>query len=913
MTLYLLVLLGSAVLAIPAVRLARGASAWILPLPMGFVFVSLIRRFGAVTEGNVAREVLARVEPLGVELALRLDGLGLLFSMLVSLIGAFVLVHAAGYFREKPGVLGRFAAYAYLFAASMVGLVLADDLVVMFIAWELTSVCSFLLIGLKHEDAKARSGAQRALIVTGLGGIALLVGVLLLAQAGGTTSISLLLDRGDLVRESALYLPSLGLIFLAAFTKSAQAPFHYWLPGAMAAPGPVSAFLHSATLVKAGVFLLLRLHPVLGFRPEWHVILGHAGAITLLLGAVLAFSQDDLKRMLAYTTTAGLGMLVLLLGIGTEPALRAALLFAGVHALYKAGLFLVVGYLDQRTGTRDVKVLAGLARTAPVAFLAVLLAALSMSGLPPLLGAIAKELVYEAKLGAPEAPRILAGVGTIGNALVISCALMVTCLPFLRRGEPPALRPVAGKRLLLGPLVLSITGLFLGIFHDTHAAPLIDAALGVVRGEPETPESLLDASPSIVSWLGKATLALGVVAFVLRRRILALFSGLAALGRRGPTVAHDRLLAGVFSLGEGIAKLAGLRVVRQSLLVGLCLFVAIGIFLAIEEARDWNLPDFSLEPVQGLLLLLVAGGVVATLRSRSSLGAVTALGISGFGVGMLFLVLGGPDLAMTQIAVETLAVLLLLAVLGKSTFEPTTRRWGREIRDVLLATAVGLTFMLLVWVAAPDGSLRPLARELAESSQPLGHGRNVVNVILVDFRALDTLGEIFVLAVAALGVSALLTGNRDDAGGEPDIPEPSSPGGSPILRAAARSITPLLALLSIFLFARGHHEPGGGFVGGLVAGAAALFHGLAFGIRSTRSRLVPARWIGAGLAVALLAGAIGLLRGEAFLEPAWLAGKVPAVGKLGTPLLFDAGVFLVVLGVSTQVLFDLLEGRGESR
>ncbi len=910
MILALAMLLASAVLAAPAVPRLRAVSAVFLPLPLLAVFGMLLARARGVLAGEGEREVLANIAPLSTDLALRLDGLGLLFALLVSGIGAAVLVHAAGYFSENPSTLGRFAALAYLFAAAMIGLVLADDLFTLFICWELTSVCSFLLIGLKHGETEARSGALRALLVTGAGGIALLVGILLLADVAGTTSISALVERGDEVRTSAAYLPILGLIALAAFTKSAQAPFHYWLPGAMAAPGPVSAFLHSATLVKAGVFLLARFHPVLGFRAEWHVLLGHVGAVTLLVGAVLAFAQDDLKRMLAYTTVAGLGTLVLLLGIGTEPALRAAMLFVAVHALYKASLFLVVGYLDKRTGTRDLTRLAGLAVHAPVAFAAAALAALSMSGLPPLLGAIAKELVYEAKLGAPEAPLALAAVGSAGNALVVGCAVLVGLYPFVRRGAPPALLSVPAVRLLLGPLVLAAVGLLFGVFHDTTAAPLIDAALAAAVGEPETAEFTLDASPAVVSWLGKATLLAGVLAVVFRRRLLAAGRRVATLASAGPTALHDRLLEALFGAGSAVANVFARGGVRQTLVWPLVLFVGIGAWLVVGGVAGWSLPDFTLDPYRALLLLLVVGGAAGAVRARSNLSAVTSLGIAGFGVGMVFLVLGGPDLAMTQIAVETLAVLLLLAVLGREPVEPEPRRSRAKLLGNALAVAVGATFTVLVWAAAPDGSLPPLATELAEKSVPEAYGRNVVNVILVDFRALDTMGEVFVLAIAALGVTALLRGASGEARGEPVLGFVGTFGRSPILRAAARSIVPLLALVAIVLFVRGHHEPGGGFVGGLVAAAATLLHAFAFGIGATRARFGPGRLVAVGLAVVLASGAIGLLAGGAFLEGTWLSGRFPAVGKLGTPLLFDAGVFLVVLGVSARVLFGLLEREG---
>ena len=907
----LVLLLTSALLAVPVVGRLRAASAAILPLPLLAAAGILLSRAPGVLAGEVGRETIGSLAPLDTVLALRLDGLGLLFGTLVCGIGALVLVYASGYFQGKPGVLGRFAAFAYLFAAAMLGLVLADDLVTLFISWELTSVASFLLIGLQHEDPKARAGAMRALVVTGGGGLALLVAVLLLAAVSGTTSIDELLTRGDAVRGSAAYLPILGLVALAAFTKSAQAPLHYWLPGAMAAPAPVSAFLHSATLVKAGVFLLARLHPVLGFRPEWNVLLGHAGALTLLVGAALAFGQQDLKRMLAYTTVAGLGTLVLLIGIGTEPALRAAMLFVAVHALYKASLFLVVGYLDKRTGTRDLSRLAGLATRTPVAFLAAALAALSMSGLPPLLGAIAKELVYEAKLGAPEAPRLLAAVGSAGSALVVACAVLAGLVPFLRRGPRLELRPVAGARLLLGPVVLAGLGLGLGLAHDSLAAPWIDAALAASVGEPQTAEYTLDASPGVVAWLGKATLAAGLLAVVFRRRLLAVGHRLGFLAAAGPTVLHDRALALLNDGGRGLTRIFTRGGVAQSVVWPLVGVAAVGAGLWVGGSAGWAAPDLTLEPVHGLLVLLVLVGALGAVAARSNPSAVASLGIAGFGVGMLFLLLGGPDLAMTQIAVETLAVLLLLSVLGRRPAEPAPParrvRWAGDA----LALAVGASLTGLVWAVAPDGSPPALAEDIAQRSVPEAYGRNVVNVILVDFRALDTMGEVFVLAIAALGVTALLRRSPRVTDAARSAEAGGALGHSPILLAAARSIVPLLALVSIVLLLRGHHEPGGGFVGGLVAAAATLLHALAFGVGTTRRRLSPDRLLAVGLAVVLASGILGMLSGGAFLEGLWLPGGFPAVGKLGTPLLFDAGVFLVVLGVSTLVLFELLEREGD--
>ncbi len=911
MTIILAILLASAVLAAPVIHRLKAFGATILAIPMMVVVGFLLNEMPDVLAGKIEREVFANLPLLSAEIAFRLDGLGLLFSLLVCVIGALVLIYAGGYFSDKPSVLARFSSFAYLFAAAMIGLVVADDLLTLFISWELTSVCSFLLIGLKHDDSNARSGAMRALLVTGAGGVALLVGLLLLADIAGTTSISTLLERGDDVRSSSAYLFVLGLIAFAAFTKSAQAPFHYWLPGAMAAPGPISAFLHSATLVKAGVFLLARLHPVLGFRPEWNVLLGHVGAITLIVGATLAFAQNDLKRMLAYTTLAGLGTLVLLLGIGTEPALKAALLFVTVHALYKASLFLIVGYLEKRTGTRDVTQLGGLLSRTPIAFVAAILAALSMSGLPPLLGAISKELVYEAKLGAPEAPILLTIVGSLGNALVICCAIMVGLSPFFRRHKPPQLRQVPAVRLLLGPLILAALGMLLGILHDTTAAPILDAALTSVVSEPVTVEFTLDASPQLVSWLGKLTILAGLLAFAFRLKLLQLLAPVKVLDRLGPTALHDYALNGILGTGSFLSNIFSRDGIRQSLIWPLLLVSAIGAVLLMSGTENWNFPELDLNPLRALLLLLVVAGALGTVCAKSTYTAVTALGITGFGVGMLFLVLGGPDLAKTQVAVETLAVLLLLLVLGRKPIQPEASRLPMRIGRILIAVTVGMTFTLLIWSAAPDGNLSQLASELAQKSVPEGYGRNVVNVTLVDFRALDTMGEVFVLAIAAIGVTLLLGGVTKKNSDSSSSASQKTLIRSPILRAAARTIVPLLGLISLVLLVRGHHEPGGGFVGGLVASAAVLLHSFAFGYKGAGARIISGKIIAIGLAVVLTSGAIGLLAGGTFLEGMWLSGKVPAVGKLGTPLLFDAGVYLVVLGVSTKVLFGLLEREGD--
>ncbi len=761
MFLALLLLFVAALFAIPACRrLGRGA-VWVLPLPFVGVAVLLGTRLPDALHEEGIRQSVPWVRGLSLDFALRLDGLSWLFAMLVAVIGALVLVHASGYFRGDSRLLGRFAALTSLFATAMLGLVLADDLFVLFVFWELTSICSFLLIGLKHEHQDARDGALRALLVTGGGGIAMLIGFVLLSQAADTSSISVLLQRGDLIRSSSLYVPALLLILAGAFTKSAQVPFHYWLPGAMAAPAPVSAYLHSATLVNAGVYLLARLHPALGVRPEWHWILGHVGAVTMLVGAAMAFGQRDLKRMLADTTIAGLGTTVLLLGIGTATALRAALVFVAVHALYKAALFMVVGILDKRTGLRDVDRLRGLGRSLPLLFLTALVAAMSMAGLPPLVGAIAKELVYEAKLGAPEAPGVLAAVGFSANALMVACAVLVGLRPFIGRGEAtrvePAIAPVA---LLLPPALLATTGVLLGVVHEGLMAPLIEAAVRVMGAEPATAELLADTAPTAVSWLAKGTLFAGVVLFVFRSRALA-WSGVLRRGaRRGPARLHDGMMGAVAAVASRVADVSTRRPVAASVaIVGVAVVVITGRALVLG-----GLPPFPGDRVPAahefVLVALVLAGAASAVFSRTPAAAVIALGVIGVGTGLLFLLLGGPDLALTQVAVDALAVLLLLLVLRRTRPVLGVRKGWLQGG---LALAVGAGFMLLTWAAIPDGHLRPVSQQLSELSWPVAYGRNVVNVILVDMRALDTLGEIVVLTAAAIGVVALLRGGRQEA------------------------------------------------------------------------------------------------------------------------------------------------------
>jgi multicomponent Na+:H+ antiporter subunit A len=462
-----LALLSLFLLALIAPALHRrlcGATGWVLALPVLAVTTWFATLLPGIACGGVVMESRPWVPALGIDLAFRVDGWSLLFLLLIGGIGALILIYAAGYFQGHRQA-GRFYAFILLFMGSMLGLVTADNLILLFIFWELTSFSSYLLIGFDHEKPESRATALQALLITGGGGLALLVGFLLIGQVSGSYSYSALLEQPDMLRDHALYLPILLLVLAGAFTKSAQVPFHFWLPGAMTAPTPVSAYLHSATMVTAGIYLLGRFSPLLGGTDAWHYLVTSVGAVTMLIGALMALVQTDLKRLLAYSTVSALGTLTLLLGIGTVLAVKAVAVFLIVHSLYKGALFMIAGAVDHETGTRDVRALGGLFKVMPITALAAGAAALSMSGFPPLLGFIGKELLYEANLAAPQAAVLITGAGVAANIIIVAVALMVGFLPFLGRPLLPlkALHepPLA---LWLGPLVLATLGLVAGLF-----------------------------------------------------------------------------------------------------------------------------------------------------------------------------------------------------------------------------------------------------------------------------------------------------------------------------------------------------------------------------------------------------------------------------------------------------------------
>ncbi|SDF77153.1 multisubunit sodium/proton antiporter, MrpA subunit [Limimonas halophila] len=734
-------------------------ASWLLGLLPAALFVYFLSFLPAVAAGETLRFATPWVPAIGVSLSFFVDGLALLFALLISGIGTFVVIYTGAYLHGDRQ-MGRFYLYLLSFMAAMLGVVLADNIITLFVFWELTSLTSFLLIGYNHSEGPSRRAAMQALVVTGAGGLALLAGLLIMsAVAGGSMALSDLNQAGEVLRESPMYAAMTVLVLLGAFSKSAQVPLHFWLPNAMEAPTPVSAYLHSSTMVKAGVYLLARLSPSLGGTALWFDALVIFGGATMLTGAVLALSQTDLKRILAYSTVAGLGTLVMLIGIGTPLAYKAAAAFLITHALYKGGLFLIAGTVDHEAGTRDVRALGGLRSAMPISFAAAVLAGLSMSGIIPFIGFIAKEVMYE---GALHTNGIVALAAVLGNALTVAAAGLVVVRPFF--GAQPDLpkHPHEGPpALTMGGLTLAVLGFLAGIFHPVTSATFV---FPMMQSLSEAP--LEHGAGHLYLWhgitwplvLSVVTLAIGITTYLTWDRVHAGITGALRRIGWGPDRGYDQAVAGLERFAAIQTRVQQTGYLRQYLWVSFAVIVAgvAGSLLTLgggPGAFAWPAGEL----MEWLALALLIAGALVTTVVRSRVAAVAALGLVGYAVALIFLLFSAPDLAFTQFMVETLTVVILVLVLMRVPLEVTAfRRRAGHMRDAALSLAVGATVtVLLLAVVQTPLDLR-LSEYFAETSVPEAHGHNIVNVILVDFRALDTLGEIFVVTVAGLSTAALL-------------------------------------------------------------------------------------------------------------------------------------------------------------
>ena len=876
----------------------------------------LLSHAPAVFSGAIPKAGVAWVPSMGLSLSVFADGLGFFFAAMILAIGLLVIVYARFYLsREDP--MGRFFAYLLLFQGAMVGVVLSDNVIALLVFWELTSLTSFLLIGFWTKRAEARQGARMALVITGGGGLALIAGLLLVAQAAGSYQLSEILARGEMVRASPLYLPALLLVLVGAFTKSAQFPFHFWLPHAMAAPTPVSAYLHSATMVKAGVFLLARLWPVLAGTDAWFLIVAPVGLATMLIGAVIALFKDDLKGLLAYSTVSHLGLMTMLLGLGTPMAAVAAVFHVINHATFKAALFMSAGIVDHEAGTRDIRRLGGLMALMPVTGTLALLAAASMAGVPLFNGFLSKEMMLEevahtSYLGYGLPFPVLVTVAAVFSVAYSARFAIGTFLGPARHDYPHHPHdPPLGMWLPVAVLVVPVIAI--GLFPAAVAGPLVALTAGAVIGGPLpdyhlalwhgiTPALLM----SLLAFAGGAALVLafrqadGVRAHLPRLDAKAMFElatgALVVACRRGLGALHDGALTRY--MGVTVATLVA---------VG-----GYGFWSATHGAGTRPLLPVTAPAVTTFIALVLASGAVLLFHGER-LTALILTGVVGVVVALAFLQFSAPDLALTQISVDvvtTILMLLALNLLPKATPREESRvvRW----RDGTVAALAGLGAAGLAYaVMTRDGT--SISDYYLAQSKPGGGGTNVVNVILVDFRGYDTFAEIIVLGIAALAIYALLDPTLKGAAVrriKAMLPRRESRDAHPLLLVVAtRVLLPLSLVVGAYIFLRGHNEPGGGFVAGLMVAIALIMQYIAsgYGWAAERMKVDSQSMIGAGVAVAGLTGIAAFAFGRPFLTSTFGYLHWPVVGtfEVASAMAFDLGVFLTVVGVMVLSLAQL--------
>ncbi|MCK7612750.1 putative monovalent cation/H+ antiporter subunit A [Roseibium sediminicola] len=752
----------AAVVAPALTRWFKHNAAWPLALVPALIFLHFTGFIEPVSQGERFVASMAWAPSYGVNFSVYVDGLSTLFALLISGIGTFIILYAGGYLKGHPQQ-GRFFSFLFMFMGAMLGLVLCNNLISLFIFWELTSVTSFLLIGFDHLRAASRRAAIQALVVTGGGGLALLAGFILIISSTGEIEMSVLLASPDIIKDSGLYLPIFLLVLGGAFTKSAQFPFHFWLPNAMEAPTPVSAYLHSATMVKAGVYMLMRTQPLLGGTPEWTTVLPIFGGLTLLVGTILAVRQTDLKLMLAYTTVASLGLLVMLTGTSHEKALEGAVLYLLAHSLFKGALFMVAGTIDHEAGTRDITKLGGLRAAMPITCIAAALAALSMAGLPPFIGFIAKEVLYYGTTGWLELFGLpLTITAVVGNALMLVIAAAVAIKPFYGpKVDTPKHAHEGPVLLFAGPVVLSVLGLGLAVIAHTTGELFVGPTLSSLMGEPTTVELHLWPTyiiGNIPLYLSLVTIGLGIVLFTQIDRLRSLIAGILTAIGWGPDKGFDQFVAGIVGFSGWITRRLQSGKM-QTYMILTFIFAGLAVLLPGYLTNSFpampKLPEYRFYE-WGILLIAVLG-LIAVLIAKTRLTAIVSLGVQGFAVALIFMMFGAPDLSFTQFMVETLSVVILALVMTRLNLSPSDHRpLTAALGTGLVAVAVGLGLSLTLLAITQQPFDRQLSDFFTEYSRSIAHGRNIVNVILVDFRGIDTLGEIAVVVLAGLCVLALI-------------------------------------------------------------------------------------------------------------------------------------------------------------
>jgi len=726
-------------------------------VPVG-LFVYFLNLLPGVASSSGYTEVFEWVPSLGVNLSFRIDGLGLLFSLLITGIGSMVFLYTAGYMKGSEN-LHKFYAYLSLFMGAMLGLVLSDNLISLFVFWELTSISSFFLIGYNNKSVASQRAALIALGITGFGGLFLLAGALLMGSAGGTYSIQELLSGGiDFTQQDAY--PLLLVFFLmAAFTKSAQFPFHFWLPAAMEAPTPASTYLHSATMVKAGVYLLLRLSPLLSGSDAWHYTLMAFGGFTMLYAAFHSLFRTDLKRILAYSTISALGIMVFLIGVGTKDAMLSVALFILVHGLYKAGLFLVTGNVDAATGTRDISKLQGLGRVLFPIALAGTLAALSNGGIPPSIGFISKDLLYETALNAPYVPIILLAALIITKIFLLAAGMWVGVRPFLgKKTEELGDTELPGPLMWMPPLLLGLLGLIFGIAPGLIENILIFPVVSALGIDTSGMHLKIWHGFNLVLGLSAITILSGFLLFYFYQpstQAQTFINNYAKLAPEKILMTLTRRLNSYFYKLTVFFQSGYLRRYVRVVIVFLTVLLGTQIFRNLNfTPRYETLLDLTFYEIAIVIIMVLA--IIFTVNTHSRLGAVAGLGVIGYSICLLFVFYSAPDLAMTQFTIDTLTVILFVLILYRLPVYISKSSKMQHTRDWLLSLLFGAIISIIALSALDATSSKEVSAYYASEAYDKAKGKNIVNVILVDFRGMDTMVEITVLVIAALGVFGLL-------------------------------------------------------------------------------------------------------------------------------------------------------------
>ena len=894
-------------LMIRAGRQACGATTFFITF---LAFIGLMTHLPAVMAGEVVTAKLDWLPGLGLNFNLFVDGLGLFFASLILGIGMLIITYARFYLSRKDN-MGEFYTYLLLFQGAMVGIVLCDNILMLLIFWELTSLSSFLLIGYWKHLPEGRQGARMALTVTGMGGLAMIGGMLILGNIVGSYDLTDILQHREAIQASPYYIPALLLILLGCFTKSAQFPFHFWLPHAMAAPTPVSAYLHSATMVKAGIFLMARMWPVLSGTDAWFVLVTGAGLTTMVIGAVIALFKNDLKALLAFSTVSHLGLITMLLGTGTPFGAMAAVFHILNHATFKAALFMSAGIVDHEAGTRDITRLGGLRKLMPVTFVIATIASLSMAGIPLFNGFLSKEMMLEETthttlFGSPYLVPVLATIGALFSA-AYSFRYVVHTFLGPQRDDYPHKPHDPGVGMWGPPALLVVLVIAIGV-APFLAEPLVKVVTAaVLGGEAKMPYANLKiwhgVTPAL--WMSVVAVAGGAI-------LLAAFSPLArAWAKAGPPAAKA-IFDAIINAAVGIARAITGRLHDGSLTRFAAIF---GVTVVAITGHAWVTGDLGAPsremlpvgplPIAGWFLLVVATGFLL-YHHRNRFLALVLMGIVGLVISIGFAYLSAPDLALTQLSVEVVTIILLLLALNflpRNT--PVESGAGRRLRDGVISIAAGLGSGGLIYAMMMRDFVAPsISGYHLENSYYGGGGTNVVNVILVDFRGFDTFGEIIVLGIAALVIyavtEALLSSSVRARLLNREVEDVAGDAHPMMMVVVTRVMMPVILMVGIYIFLRGHNEPGGGFIAGLVVAIAVVMQYMASGFSwaEARQRYPYHGIIGAGVLIAGLTGIGAWFFQAEFLTSSFGYFRIPPFEKfeLATAMGFDLGVFLCVVG-----------------